>query len=257
MTSASRACKLLLTASAAFLVVNLVFAGPPFVTDDPEPVEYQHWEVYIASMLGHSNGVWSGTSPHVEVNYGVVSNLQLHIIAPISFVAPSQGSTRFGYGDTELGAKYRFIEETTNWPQVGVFPLLEVPTGDAQRDLGTGHLQTFLPVWLQKTYRSWTTYGGGGYWVNPGVGNRNWWYEGWLLQRQMTKKLTVGTEIYHEGNQGMGVSADTRFNVGSIYDFSENHHLMFSAGHTLQGPSAFQAYVAFQFTFGPESKTEN
>ena len=21
------------------------FAGPPFVTDDPEPVEYKHWEV--------------------------------------------------------------------------------------------------------------------------------------------------------------------------------------------------------------------
>ena len=22
------------------------FAGPPYITDDPEPVEYQHWEVY-------------------------------------------------------------------------------------------------------------------------------------------------------------------------------------------------------------------
>jgi len=25
-------------------------AGPPFVTDDPEPVDYRHWEFYIASM---------------------------------------------------------------------------------------------------------------------------------------------------------------------------------------------------------------
>jgi hypothetical protein len=26
-----------------------VLAGPPFVTDDPVPVDYQHWEVYLAS----------------------------------------------------------------------------------------------------------------------------------------------------------------------------------------------------------------
>src|ERR1019366_8989957 len=25
-------------------------AGPPFLTDDPEPVEYQHWEFYLASQ---------------------------------------------------------------------------------------------------------------------------------------------------------------------------------------------------------------
>jgi hypothetical protein len=22
-------------------------AGPPFVTDDPDPVEFKHWEVYL------------------------------------------------------------------------------------------------------------------------------------------------------------------------------------------------------------------
>ena len=25
-------------------------AGPPYITDDPEPVEYQHWEFYVASL---------------------------------------------------------------------------------------------------------------------------------------------------------------------------------------------------------------
>ena len=27
-----------------------VLAGPPFLTDDPEPVDYQNWEFYVASM---------------------------------------------------------------------------------------------------------------------------------------------------------------------------------------------------------------
>lgn len=47
-------------------------AGPPYVTDDPEPAELHHWEVYLATIdqWSREDG-WSGTSPHIEVNYGV------------------------------------------------------------------------------------------------------------------------------------------------------------------------------------------
>jgi hypothetical protein len=51
-------------------------AGPPFTTDDPEPVEYRHWEVYAASQHTKSAAGWSGTAPHFEVNYGAITNRQ-------------------------------------------------------------------------------------------------------------------------------------------------------------------------------------
>lgn len=57
----------------------------------------------------------------------------------------------FGVGDVEVGAKYRFVRETARRPQVGVFPMLELPTGDASRGLGNGQLCARLPVWLQKS----------------------------------------------------------------------------------------------------------
>ena len=85
------------------LAVQLAWAGPPFTTDDPEPVEYQHWELYVASQIARDKNGWSGTSPHVEVNYGALPNLQLHLIAPVSFFAPFREPPRFGYGDTEIG----------------------------------------------------------------------------------------------------------------------------------------------------------
>ena len=232
-------------------LAHLAWAGPPFTTDDPEPVEYQHWEVYLASQIAHDKDGWSGTSPHLEVNYGAVPNLQLHLIAPVSFVAPSHEAARFGYGDTELGVKYRFLEETDHLPQIGTFPLLEVPTGQRERGLGNGHEQIFLPLWLQKSFEPWTTYGGAGYWVNPGKGNRNWWYTGWLLQRELTPGLTVGAEIFHETASESGGSSDSKFNIGVIYDFSDFYHLLLSGGRTVQGPNEFQAYVALQLTFGP------
>jgi hypothetical protein len=66
----------------------------------------------------------------------------------------------------------------------------------------------------------------------------------------------LGVEIARQTAQTVGGSSDTFFNVGTIFDFSEHHHLLFSAGQTLQGQGSFQAYIAFQFTFGPESKKE-
>ena len=103
---------------------------------------------------------WSGTAPHLEVNYGAFPNFQLYVIAPLAFVRPACRSTQYGYADTELGGKWRFIQETFWHPQVGTFPLLELPTGDRERGLGSGYAHVFLPLWLQKSIGPWTTYGG-------------------------------------------------------------------------------------------------
>lgn len=236
-------------------LVRLSWAGPPFTTDDPEPVEYRHWEVYIASQLEHDKDGWSGTSPHFEVNYGALPNLQLHLIAPVAFTAPSHGATNFGYGNTEVGAKYRFFEEADWLPQSGVFPLVEIPSGDRERGLGNGHAQVFLPLWLQKSFGPWTTYGGAGYWINPGKDNRDWWFTGWLLQREITPALILGAEVFHETPSEKAGDSDTKLNFGGFYNFSDTYHLLFSAGHTVQGPGGFQAYLAFQITFGPENES--
>ncbi len=228
-----------------------MFAGPPFVTDDPEPVEYRHWEVYLASQYDHEPEGASGTLPHVEVNYGVIPNLQLHLIAPLAFDAPSGESRQTGYGDTEVGAKYRFMGTGEDQLQVATFPLAELPTGSSARGLGSGHLQVFLPVWLQKTFGAWTTYGGAGYWINPGTTNRNWLFTGLLVQRQILPDLAVGTEIFHETAKGAAAGSDTKMNFGLIWDLSDMAHILASAGPTIQGPSGYEAYFAFQLTFGP------
>lgn len=227
------------------------WGGPPFETDDPEPVEFHHWEVYLASQYSHGPDGAAGTCPQLEVNYGIAPELQLHLIAPCAFDAASGSNPQFGFGDTELGAKYRFVTETDSRPQIGVFPLAELPTGDRARGLGSGHTQFFLPVWLQKRFGAWTTYGGVGYWINPGAGNRNWLLAGWLIQKQVRSDLAVGVEIVHETSQSEGGEADTKMNIGLTWDLDQMHHVLASVGPTLQGPKGYQAYLAFQFTFGP------
>ncbi len=88
---------------AAMLLSPAAIAGPPYRTDDPEPVEYQHWEIYGFSTGTHVQGDTSATLPGLEVNYGAAPNLQLHLIAPLAYDKPSGAGAQYGYGDTELG----------------------------------------------------------------------------------------------------------------------------------------------------------
>lgn len=118
------------------MATRLALAGPPFMTDDPEPVEYQHYELYIASQQVKTQDGRNGTLPHLEYNYGAAPDLQLHIIVPYAFNSPVGVPRQRGLGDIELGGKYRFMQETENRPMVGIFPLVVTQTGDAAKGWG-------------------------------------------------------------------------------------------------------------------------
>ena len=61
-----------------------VWAGPPFVTDDPGPVEYRHGEFYIASQYAHDGDGVSMTAPQFECNLGALPEMQFHLIVPLA-----------------------------------------------------------------------------------------------------------------------------------------------------------------------------
>jgi hypothetical protein len=196
--------KLLLWTLAALVLPIPNQAGPPFVTDDPEPVEYRHWEVYLSSQLYHDDYGWTGTVPQTEINYGVVPNLQLHVMFSNDFTATSSTASAVGFGDIELGAKYRFIQQNRFLPDVAFYPLVEVPTASRSRGLGDGHTQYFLPLWTEKDFGKWTVNIGGGYYINPGKDNLNWWFMGAMLQRKITDHVALGAEVFHQTVQAKG-----------------------------------------------------
>jgi len=232
-------------------------AGPPFITDDPEPVETGHGELYLSTIDNWARDGVSGTLPHVEFNYGSIENMQLHVLAPMAYDRPNVADNlKYGYGDTEFGIKYRFIQEDQLFPgcpQVGTFPLVEFPTGDRNNGTGTGRAQFFLPVWMQKSWgeenRQWTVYGGGGYWFNPGAGNLNYGFVGVVLQKQLTDKLAVGGELNHSTVSARGQKDHTGLNLGCIYDFTEHWHALLSVGRDIHGSELLTSYAGIQLTF--------
>jgi hypothetical protein len=233
----------------SFMLAARTLAGPPFLTDDPEPVDYQHWEAYLFTLGDLSHGGYSVEGPAVEMNYGVLPDTQLHLIVPMTTVSGGGLPTASGLGDMEFGIKYRFVHETNGWPQIGIFPFVELPTGDASRGLGNGRTWFQLPLWLQKGWGPWTTYGGGGAVLNSAPGQRDHPYGGWLVQRDFGKRLTLGGELFSEGRDTDRDKGFAALNFGGYYNVSEHFNLQFSAGHSVAGDSHLLWYFALYWTW--------
>jgi len=230
-----------------FIKFQVCYSGPPFGTDDPETVMFRHWEYYISSMNNYHEGVWSGTSPHFEINYGLVPNVQVHLLLPINYDYVQHEGGNIGYADTEFGIKFRFIQEKDNSPQVGVFPIIEIPTVK-NSEFSDGKAKIFLPVWVQKTWGKITSYGGAGYWINPGANNKNWIFAGWEAQYNFSPAITLGGELFYHSASSNDDKSGAGFNVGGSVNPSEKFHIIFSFGHGLINDHIFNSYIGFLWT---------
>ena len=238
-------------ALAALLAAAAAVAGPPFLTDDPEPVAYQHWEAYVFSTYDRAADDTALQGPALEFNLGAAPELQLHLVVPWAWSRPRGGQTEGGPGDVELGAKLRFLDESESRPQLGIFPMAELPTGDASRGLGNGHIWFRLPLWIQKSWGPWTTYGGGGWVIDRASGHRDHPFVGWLLQRDLSAKLTLGGEVFAQGADTVGGRGSRFADLGGYLNFTPGFSLLFSGGRTLAGERHSIAYLGLYWTWGP------
>jgi hypothetical protein len=242
-------CKTSLLFAFLSAVWSPLVAGPPFQTDDPEPVPQYHGEIYFASQITQSVAGVSGTAPHGEINYGILPETQLHLIVPLVVNSPTTGNIEFGVGDIELGVKYRFIEENGPIPQIGTFPHIEFPVGNVSRGLGAGYWQVFLPLWVQKSWGPWTTYGGGGYWFHFKKAVDNSWFFGLELQRELSKMITPGAEVFINT---AAPKTEVAFDAGFTLTVNKTDHLLASIGTDITGSNRLLAYAAYLLTFGSD-----
>lgn len=239
---------------AASLVLTVlwstpVMAGPPFLTDDPEPVDYGHNEFYVFSTLDRTSDGESLQVPAFEYNRGIFPDVQFHIVLSGARLIPAMGRGQWGMGDTEVGVKYRFVQESADRPQIGIFPMVELPTGSAARGLGNGQAWYRLPVWMQKSWGDWTTYGGAGYTINRAPGMRDYPFAGWLLQKQLNGSWTLGAELFSQGADTQGGAGRTLLDAGGYYNFDADFSLLFSAGHSIAGERHTLAYLGLYWTW--------
>jgi hypothetical protein len=242
-----RAIRTLTGLAALVACASAASAGPPYATDDPEPTERGHWEIYAFAGGTATDGSFDGAAGF-DLNYGPVPDVQLTATLPINFA--DDGIARIGAGDIEIGVKYRFFQREAAGLSIAVFPRIILPT--AGRRFGTGRVRLLLPVWAQKDFGRWSLFGGGGYTINPGAGNRDFWQSGLALTRTLGPRLSLGAEIFHEAADSVGGHATTSLGLGGIYHLGGPFSLLLSGGpafeHHCRG-AQLNAYVALGLDF--------
>jgi hypothetical protein len=208
-------------------------AGPPYLADDPEPTDPGHWEIYNYVMAINGTGGLAGEGGF-DINYGAAKDVQLTAVMPLAFANTAGASLRGltgGPGIIELAVKYKFLHQSQDdWmPDVSLFPRVFVPTSDR---FGTGHVNVFLPVWAEKDFGPWSVFGGGGYQINPGAGQENFWQGGVALSRALGKRASLGGEVYVQGRDSPAGGGYTAANFAATWRLTPHWSLLASAGPT-------------------------
>ncbi len=229
---------------SALLAPPAAFCGPPFLTDDPVPTDTGHWEIYAPAFDAAGRGRQFDGSAGVELNYGPAPDVQVTMGLPLSYQHGLDGLS-VGQGDFEASLKYRFFHDEDAGLSMAVFPGITLPT--ARKGYGADHVTALLPVWLQQDIGRWSVFGGGGYALNPGRGNRDYWTGGLALGRIFSDALLVGIEVDRQGKDALDGRAQTQLGLGAILRLSPHLRLLGSGGPTWErhaGRAGFHAYLA-------------
>lgn len=237
----------LMAAAAALFAAAPALAGPPYLTDDPVPTDIGHWEIYAFTEGEGQHSTFDGDAGF-DLNYGPMKNVQLTSTLPLDLSQEAQDGWRDGTGDVELGVKYRFLHDEKHGVSAAIFPRAILPTST----LATAERTRFLlPLWIGKDFPGGTSlFGGGGYELNPGVGNRDFWQAGVALTHDLNKDLSVGAEITRQGADTIGGTDQTRAGIGAIIHIGGPASLYLSGGPSwADRRTLYRFYASVGFIF--------
>src|SRR3984893_7760103 len=246
--------RLTLSGACAGLVLVLLtrsaIAGPPYVSDDPEPTDYKHFEIYAFTNGLTARDGTAGQSG-IDFNYGAAPDLQLTATVPVGFDRLTGGAaTSVGLSNIELAAKYRFLHQDSFGLDVSIFTRVFLPSGS--ENIGNNTASLLLPIWVQKDWAGgWSAFGGGGC-VISGHAAQDFCLTGGVVTYQLLPKLQLGAELFHQTADGSGTLATTSIGIGARYDISDTYHLL---GYIRRGienaneTDQFSWYASVLFTF--------
>ena len=202
-------------------------AGPPFETDDPVPVPCHHIEIDAAEARQGSDT--APATPTIEFDYGPTQDVELSIAAQS--------------GELQLGSALRFVTETTTRPQISFLPSITFRSD--------GSSETFLPLWIQKSWGPWTVFGGSGI-------SQNTVFSGVALQHDLRGGSAIGLEVFHTSARSSLGETRTNFNLGYTGQIGEDHAILLALGRSLVRSSAgISFYAGYQLIVAPRRRAPN
>lgn len=208
-------------------------AGPPFLSDDPEPTPYRGYEIYLFSAGAVARGGVGGAGG-IDFNYGAAPDLQLTAVLPFEYAHAPGGGTSIGFGNVELAAKWKFLHQDQAGVDVAFFPRVFLPSPSS---LGESRASFLAPVWIGWNGGGWSTFGGGGCALHRGGDAQDYCIVGAAASRRLVKGLTLGAELFRQTADVRGGRASSVAGLGAVYDIDDHLHLLGYAGAGLERPA--------------------
>lgn len=201
------------TLALAFLLSSSAHSQQPFVTDDADvtPRGHFHFEFSNEFDLLQKSAFpnLKQNTADFEIDYGLFDRVEIGVAVPLLTIFNAAGTspkTVTGIGDMNLSVKYNFLRERENsrLPAMTIGVNFELPTGDTDRQLGSGLADFYINGILQKSVSKKTKLR-----LNGGIlfsGNETTGViglrsrgtvltAGGSLVRQFTPKLQLGMEL--------------------------------------------------------------
>lgn len=190
-----------------------VASQQPFVTDDADVTPKGRFHLEFSNefdwLQRESLPSVRQNTADIELDYGLFERLEIGIAAPFLTISNQSGTipqSVTGIGDLNISMKYNFLHERENSrrPALAIAFNLELPTGDAQRQLGSGLVDVYVNGIVQKSLTSKTKLrGNGGVLFSGnettgalGIKSRGTVLTGGAsLVRQFSPKLQLGVEL--------------------------------------------------------------
>lgn len=226
--------------------------GPPLITDDPGTPGNGRWEINIASTLeALSSGARIETAL-LDINYGLGEQIQLKYEVPWVLQDETRATAGDGFGNSEVGLKYRFLDDPQHRLSMSVYPQIVFNSSTLSNEQDQPSVaELVLPVQL-----AWST-GLAVLNVEAGYGRitheENEWFYGLAGGWPVSEHVELVAEV-HGVTTGDFEEDEMLINVGGVFQLRENVRLLFSAGRRIRGtaedaPERF-GYLGVQLTGG-------
>lgn len=244
--------------SVIFILVMIVSqapilqAGPPLITDDPGTPGDGNWEINIGFTIEKLKTETSYEAPILDINYGLGERLQLKYEVPWLILDEEGAASKNGLGNSEIGLKYRFLDEEQHGVSMSIYPQLSFnnPTSSDERGLVDSGMELLIPFQLSKDIGSAELLIELGY--NLIEHDKDEWIYGLATGWQLTKSAKFVAEINGVTKNDFEENVLV-FNIGGILNVHKNINLLFSAGRSFRESSETQpgliGYLGFQFNF--------
>jgi hypothetical protein len=212
---------------------SLAQGGPPLVTDDPDTPGNGHWEINIAAIGTHTPGVAQLSLPDADINYGWGDHVQLKIDTPWLIQDQAGAGVKSGLGASELGVKWRFVDQETSGFSMSIYPQASVnfAASSPKRGLTAPGVQWFLPLEASTRFAglAWDAEVGRGFGPQPAgyPATPDYWAVGLILSRDCGH----GLECLAEVRKTLAPhDAQTLLNLGARFKLGESLAIMGAVG---------------------------